>query len=100
MTPTPKPPRLDPRILADAASLAEALDALTRDDRRMQRHVREILHQQKRLQELSEDADDIWLAYLSVEAAINGRLVDLVGRIARWAFDAGRAFERAGGRSS
>jgi hypothetical protein len=94
--PTPKPPRLDPGILADDAALAEALDALARDDRRMQLHLREILHRQRELQSLADE--EAWSAYLHLEAAINARLVDLVGRIARWAFDAGRAFERRGGR--
>jgi hypothetical protein len=96
VTTTPKLPRLDPEILADDAALAEALDALTRDDRRIRRHVREILHRQQQLQVLADD--EMWSAYLHLEAAINARLVDLVGRIARWGFEQGREFERAGGR--
>jgi hypothetical protein len=95
VTTTPKPPRLDPAILADDAALAEALDGLTRDDPRMKLHVREILHRQRELQGLADD--EMWSGYLHLEAAINARLVDLVGRIARWAFEAGREFERRSG---
>jgi len=93
--PTPKPPRLDPDILDDATALAEALDALTRADRRMHLHVREILHRQQQLQLLADD--EMWSGYLHLEAAINARLVDLVGRIATWGFEQGREFERNGG---
>jgi hypothetical protein len=96
VTTPPNTPRLDPAVLADDAALAEALDALTRDDRRMQRHVHEILHRQRELQVLADD--EMWSGYLHLEAAVNARLVDLVGRIARWAFEAGGAFERGGGR--
>jgi hypothetical protein len=94
--PTPKLPRLGPEILADDVALAEALDALTRDDRRIRCHIREILHRQQQLQVLADE--ETWSAYLHLEAAINARLVDLVGRIARWAFEQGREFERRAGR--
>lgn len=96
MTTIPKLPRLDPAILADDAALAEALDALTRDDPPMKRHVREILHRQRELQDIADE--EAWSRYLHVEEAINARLVDLVGRIARWGFEQGREFERRRGR--
>ena len=96
MPPTPKLPRLDPEILADATSLAEAVDGLTREDRRMQLHVGEIRHRQRELQDIAED--EAWSRYLHVEEAVNARLVNLVGRIAAWAFEAGREFERRDGR--
>ena len=96
MTTTPKAPRLDPKILSDDTALAAAIDPLLRDDRRMQLHAEEILHRQRELQGLADE--ETWAGYLHLEAAINARLVDLVGRIARWGFEQGRAFERRDGR--
>jgi hypothetical protein len=91
VTAIPKLPRLDPAILADDASLAEAIDGLTRDDRRMQQHAREIRHRQRELQDIAEE--EAWSRYLHVEEAVNARLVELLSRVARWGFDQGREFE-------
>lgn len=90
---TKKLPTLNPAILRDSASLGEAIDSLVRDDRRMQLHVREILHRQRELQKVAND--EAWEAYLFLETAVNARDAALMDRIAKWGFEQGREFERA-----
>jgi hypothetical protein len=88
----PPPPRLDPRFLGVDIALVATIDAVLLDDRRMQRHVLEILRRQGELQRASDESG--WDAYLHLEMAVNARRADALVRVARWAWAAGREHER------
>lgn len=86
------PPPIDPRYVGDDTALGAVIDALIGGDPRMRRHVEAILHRQRRLQEACDD--DSWCSYLDVEQAVNVRYHHALLRVARWAWAAGRAYER------
>jgi hypothetical protein len=89
------PPRLDPEIIANPLTLGCVIDEALRNDRQLQRHAREILDRQRRLQSLCDEP--AWEGYLYVEEATNARSVELVQQVIGWAFEQGRRFERGGG---
>jgi hypothetical protein len=89
--PNPPPP-IDPRYVGDDTALGAVIDVLIREDPRMQRHVLEILHRQRQLQEASAEAG--WEAYLHLEIEVNARYHDALLRVARWGWGQGREHER------
>ena len=90
---TRSPRRLDPTILANPLTLGCVLDECARDDLRLQRHAREILGRQRRLQVLCDEP--AWESYLHLEEQVNARSVELVQFVVAWAFEQGCLFERS-----
>lgn len=86
---TSKPPTLTPLIIADDSKLHGLIDQMITDDREYWRRTRHILRLQLRHQELA--SEDSFVAYLTLEEAINDRAAWMMAKVARWAFEAGKA---------
>lgn len=81
-------PTLTPEIIADDNRLHALIDAMITKDKRYWRHTRAILRLQLRHQELA--SEDSFVAYLTLEEAVNERTAWMLAEVARWAFQEGR----------
>jgi hypothetical protein len=94
---SPPPPRsgdelptLDPEVVDDDDALAVAVDAFIHQDPIAGGRQAEMVLFQEVVRR-AVDAD-VWRTVLRVDELTTARVADLVVEIARWAFNAGRAF--------
>lgn len=87
------PPLLTPAIVADKVALSTTLDEAFADHPALRRAGRRIERRQGELRRLVSEA--AWKSYLAVEEAMNARALVEVDLLVAWAFEQGRAFERA-----
>jgi hypothetical protein len=79
-------------VLGDDEALGTALGELLRRNPRVRRAQGEVVRRQAELQRFVSDR--AWKLYLVVEEMSVARLSDALDLVARWAFAAGRRFER------
>ena len=80
-------PRLTTEILRDKSLLADAIDAVTRTDRRFELLTKEVLRFQADLRHIVNDKQ--WSSYLTLDEAVNDRSAHLTLLLVRWAFNEG-----------
>ncbi len=84
----PEPLRLDPSVVADDESLAEAVDEFVRRDPLARERLHSVANQQELLRQVVDA--DTWRLALRLDEMIVERWSDVVVSVARWAFEEGR----------
>jgi hypothetical protein len=82
-----RPPRLNPKVIADDALLAPLIDEFIGDDDANAAHRRKILKIQEELR--AHMGDEAWKVFLRLDAADAARLSDLSIAIVQWGFTEG-----------
>ena len=85
-------PLLDASIVDDHEALGAALAELLRREPQLRHAQGEIIRRQAELRRRA--SSEAWKAYLDVEEISVARLSDALDLVAKWAFAAGRRFER------